>query len=799
MTALILVLDGKTTSPAIISEELRHLFNPDWDWEVTPISDREFTTIFPDPVGLRYGTHNARLTLALNQLSVRILVPSVDPLAVATLSTVWVQIHEHPPPARDEGIIRGLSRLLGKFVAVDDASLPKGPAVRMQIKSPDPAKLKMTIRMFFNDVGYDLRIPGFGHDGRRRLLTEYMRDESIDVVEIQEIVRTEFSLVELERLSRHLFVWHWLPSSGVTGHSGGILLGVKDATFQVGSMDRGSHFVNIEVWERDMNFKWEIIVVYGLADHSRSTAFLAELHAKIASATLPIVVGGDFNLLRSAEEKSNSRVDLAEIRRFNDWVADLGLLELDRVGARFTWTNRQGFGHDGRRRLLIEYMRDESIDVVEIRETMHTEFSLIELERLSRHLFAWHWLPSSGVTGHSSGILLGVKDATFQVGSMDRGSHFVSIEVWEHDMNFKWEIIVVYGPADHSCSAAFLAELLAKIAPATLPVVVGGDFNLLCSAEEKSNSRVDLAEIHRCNDWVADLGLLELDRVGARFTWTNRQENAALLAPFDATEVEAFVKAMNPASAPGPDGLPVHFFQAFWPMVKEIILDLFREFSRGTLDMSRLNYGIISLIPKVPGAADIRQFRPITILNVIFRILAKGYATRAALIAPRIHHPNQSAFTKGRYIVDGILVLYEVIHEVKSKHLRVVFFKIDFHKAYDTVHWSFLWEVLLKHGFHSHWVARVMQLVTSGRTAVNINGEIGPYFMIGQGAGHIRGICPHLVANGGLTHLQYADDTIIMVEGLDEDIQNLKFLLLCFQEISGLTINFAKSEVMVLG
>ncbi|XP_073357890.1 uncharacterized protein [Aegilops tauschii subsp. strangulata] len=179
------------------------------------------------------------------------------------------------------------------------------------------------------------------------------------------------------------------------------------------------------------------------------------------------------------------------------------------------------------------------------------------------------------------------------------------------------------------------------------------------------------------------------------------------------------------------------------------------------------------------------------------------------------------------YIMDGILVLHEVIHEVKSKRLRAVFLKIDFHKAYDTIHWSFLREVLLKHGFDSHWVARVMQLVTSGRTVVNINGEIGPYFMTGQGvrqgdpissflfnlvvdalasildlakrAGHIRGICPHLVANRGLTHLQYADDTIMMVEGSDEDIQNLKFLLLCFQEMSGLTINFAKSEVMVLG
>nr|BDI54600.1 predicted protein [Triticum aestivum] len=93
-----------------------------------------------------------------NELSVRISVPSVDPLALATLSTVWVQIRGLPPPASDEGVICGLSRLLGKFVAVDGASLPKGPAVRVQIKSPDPSKLKTTIRIFFNDAGYDLHI-----------------------------------------------------------------------------------------------------------------------------------------------------------------------------------------------------------------------------------------------------------------------------------------------------------------------------------------------------------------------------------------------------------------------------------------------------------------------------------------------------------------------------------------------------------------------------------------------------------------------------------------------------------------
>ncbi|XP_020158914.1 uncharacterized protein [Aegilops tauschii subsp. strangulata] len=184
-------------------------------------------------------------------------------------------------------------------------------------------------------------IRGFGHDGRRRQLIEYMRDEHIDIVAIQETMRTEFSLPELDRLSPHLFAWHWLPSSGSSGHSGGILLGVKDATFEAGGMDRGQFFVSMELYERSLNFKWEVTIVYGPADHSRSASFLEELHRKVSAASLPVVVGGDFNLLRFAEDKSNSHVNFARMQMFNDCIADLGLREIDRVGARFTWTNRQ--------------------------------------------------------------------------------------------------------------------------------------------------------------------------------------------------------------------------------------------------------------------------------------------------------------------------------------------------------------------------------------------------------------------------------------------------------------------------
>ncbi|KAE8773479.1 ABC transporter G family member 37 [Hordeum vulgare] len=85
---------------------------------------------------------------------------------------------------------------------------------------------------------------------------------------------------------------------------------------------------------------------------------------------------------------------------------------------------------------------------------------------------------------------------------------------------------------------------------------------------------------------------------------------------------------MNPTSALGPDGLPVKFFQTFENTIKPEIMAIFDEFFVGSIDLARPSFGIIKLIPKVPGATEISQFRLITVINVISRILAKGYANR---------------------------------------------------------------------------------------------------------------------------------------------------------------------------
>ena len=134
------------------------------------------------------------------------------------------------------------------------------------------------------------------------------------------------------------------------------------------------------------------------------------------------------------------------------------------------------------------------------------------------------------------------------------------------------------------------------------------------------------------------------------------------------------------------------------------MLAIANGFALGRVDLSRLNFGVLTLIPMVQGAEDIRQFRPIALINVIFKFVAKAYAIRLSPIAHRTISKTQSAFIKGRQLHEGVVSLQEIIHETKSKKLRRVFLKLDFEKAYDRVNWGFLREVLTRMEFEPGWV-----------------------------------------------------------------------------------------------
>jgi hypothetical protein len=120
-----------------------------------------------------------------------------------------------------------------------------------------------------------------------------------------------------------------------------MLLSFRDSLFEVESFCTEQSFLLAQTLFRPTNFKLAIMGIYGPTDQSRSRVFLEEITSKIATISLPLVVGDDFNLIRSTEDKNNDRINWSRMDLFNDHIATWGLRELPRTEVRFTWTNKQ--------------------------------------------------------------------------------------------------------------------------------------------------------------------------------------------------------------------------------------------------------------------------------------------------------------------------------------------------------------------------------------------------------------------------------------------------------------------------
>ena len=132
---------------------------------------------------------------------------------------------------------------------------------------------------------------------------------------------------------------------------------------------------------------------------------------------------------------------------------------------------------------------------------------------------------------------------------------------------------------------------------------------------------------------------------------------------------------MEHNKAPGPDGFPAEFYQNFWDVIKSDLLNMFASLHAGQLELFRLNFGEIILLPKIKNAERIQQFRPICLLNVSFKIFTKVATIRLNSVADHVVRPSQTAFMQGRNILDGVAILHETVHELHRKKLNGVILK----------------------------------------------------------------------------------------------------------------------------
>ena len=177
-----------------------------------------------------------------------------------------------------------------------------------------------------------------GKPARIRQLREIIIAEKVDIIGMQETIKHTFTRQELETISVGNFTWNWLPARG---HSGGILVGVKLDDKEVEDWFVGDFLIAVTIRERKTNFRWVLMTVYGPAQHDLSVDFLTETSGRLNGQTLPVVIGGDFNLIREPDDKSFMRADVGLMNAFNTFIEQFGLREIKKTGTKFTWTNKQ--------------------------------------------------------------------------------------------------------------------------------------------------------------------------------------------------------------------------------------------------------------------------------------------------------------------------------------------------------------------------------------------------------------------------------------------------------------------------
>ncbi|PNX98271.1 RNA-directed DNA polymerase, partial [Trifolium pratense] len=634
-----------------------------------------------------------------------------------------------------------------------------------------------------------------GAGAKARLFSSMVRDLcNFNKVDVLIIVEPRISGEVATKVIEKLGFEHHLRVDAI-GFSGGIWLLWNDSDCVVKVTHSNPQLLHVEFKDVSSNNCWDLSCVYGSPRGVERHMLWQSLKDIYVSMNKPWLLMGDFNAYTSSEDKhGGGPPNMCSMNEFNDCVQTCQLLDLGFHGPRYTWEGRgvkerldralcnlpwqslypeasvfhlPNLKSDHRPvmlrlspiqktniqrpfRFMANWTLDQSFPEL-VREAWNDELSWNQaVAEFKNKVVEWNKTKFGNIFHKKRRLLARIEGLDHRRAVTDsRSLQYLQKKLFQQYQDIlAQEDLFWYQRArqdwikfgDKNTRYFHLSTIVKKRNKA-IEMLQNEEGEMETDPAVLDNMTTSyFAKLYKA---AGDLSLWSLRGCFPRLSQDDINQIETL--PLDC-EIKEAIFSMGPLKSPGPDGLHPIFFQTQWSIVGASVCKVVRDIFADPSGIRNINETLLVLIPKVDGPTSLKQFRPISLCNVIYKVVTKIIATRMKNIMPVLIGPQQCSFIQGRQSADNIIIAQEVFHTMRikkgSKGYMAV--KVDLEKAYDRLRWEFVIDTLKDVGFSGAFTNLIYHCISSVDMQVLFNGGQSSKFTPSQGIRQGDPLSPYL-------------------------------------------------------